>query len=86
MKIKNILITTLLLAFQFCSIVANADVLPRPDPNISGYAKAVKFTVAGYTGKNALTNFPVLVRISEEAIPGLQYSDFISKNGSEICI
>lgn len=85
MKIKNILITTLLLAFQFCSIVANADVLPRPDPNIYEYAKAVKFTVAGYTGENALTNFPVLVRISEEAIPGLQYSDFISKNGSEIC-
>ena len=31
--------------------------------------------VAGYEGAAPLTNFPVLVRVSEAAIPGFRYSD-----------
>ena len=38
-------------------------------------SKTAWATVAGYTGTTTLQNFPVLVKISESAVPGFHYSD-----------
>ena len=47
-----------------------ADIVP------DGFARAVTFTVDGYDANRApLTNFPVLVRISEAGISGFDYDD-----------
>ena len=59
--------------------------IPRPDPAVAEFARGVKFTVAGYTGTEVLTNFPVLVRLSESAIDGFLYSDFNYTDGTDLC-
>ena len=59
-----------------------AATLPRPDPAVAEFARGVKFSVAGYTGTEDLTNFPVLVRLST-AISGFTYSDFYA-DGSDL--
>ena len=59
MKRTSLLIAAVLVA-------ASAFALPR---------KAAEITVSGYTGKSALENFPVLVRISPECISGFSYAD-----------
>lgn len=51
--------------------------------DVSGFVAKVPVTVSGYSGKSALTNFPVLVRLST-AIPGFTYSDFRGANGSDL--
>ncbi len=56
--------TSLLIAAAL--VAASAFALPR---------KAAEITVSGYTGKSALANFPVLVRISPERISGFSYAD-----------
>ena len=38
-------------------------------------SKTAWATVVGYAGTTTLTNFPVLVKISESAVPGFRYSD-----------
>ena len=38
-------------------------------------SKTAWATVAGYAGTTTLQNFPVLVKISESAVPGFRYSD-----------
>ena len=38
-------------------------------------SKTVQATVAGYAGTSTLQNFPVLVRISENDVPGFHYAD-----------
>ena len=44
-----------------------------------GFARGVAFTVNGYeANRSALTNFPVLVRISEAGISGFNYADVYS--------
>ena len=55
------------------------------------FAHGVKFTVSGYTNANGtvrstpLQNFPVLVQISETAIPGFDYDHLQSKStGADI--
>ena len=58
--------------------------LPSPDPAVAEFARGVKFTVAGYTGTEVLTNFPVLVRLST-AISGFTYSDFYA-DGSDLSL
>ena len=45
--------------------------------------KAADFTVSGYTGESALANFPVLVRISPERIPGFSYAD-CAEGGADV--
>ena len=65
--------------------------LPRPDPAVAEFARGVKFTVAGYTGTEVLTNFPVLVRLKEydsstgEGVQGFLYSDFNYTDGADLC-
>ncbi len=56
----------------------------------AGFDHAVTFTVAGYTNENgtvrsALADFPVLVRISEAAIPGFRYDDVRSPTSDDVC-
>ena len=47
-----------------------------PGPTSATFAKGAKFTVAGYAaGKDPLTGFPVLVRISNGSPTGFQYSE-----------
>ena len=56
----------------------------KPD----GFARGVVLTVEGYdASRPALTDFPVLVRISSETIPGFSYSDinFPAKANADIC-
>ena len=38
-------------------------------------SKTAWATVSGYAGSTTLTNFPVLVKISESAVPGFRYAD-----------
>jgi hypothetical protein len=45
-----------------------------PGPTSATFAKGAKFTVAGYTGESTLSNFPVLVRISDDSPSGFYYS------------
>ena len=52
-----------------------------------GFARGVLFTVDGYdASRPALTDFPVLVRISEAGITGFDYDDLMFKStGDDIC-
>ena len=58
-----------LAAFVIAPLFALAEeiTLPRPDHTIAEFARGVKFTVNGYTGTEVLTNFPVLVRLSDDS-------------------
>ena len=57
---------------------------PRPDVNVAEFSRGSKFTVTGYTGTETLTNFPVLVRLSEGTPVGFSYADFYSADGSDL--
>ena len=84
MNVKKLMAVALLapvLALCALALPARAD-LPRPDPSVAEFARGVKFTVAGYTETEVLTNFPVLVRLST-AISGFTYSDFYA-DGSDL--
>ena len=48
------------------------------------FSRAVRFEVAGYSGTSALTDFPVLVRLSPSRIPGFSYGDFYLRNGRDM--
>ena len=51
-------------------------VLPPP-----AFEKYVPLTVSGYAGASTLTNFPVLVRVSESAMPGFSYAKAGGREG-----
>lgn len=60
----------------------------RPDPSVAEFSRGVKFTVAGYTGTEELTNFPVLVRLSQGSPTGFSYADFYNPGdvpGADMC-
>jgi len=90
MNIKKLMTGAFALALAALTLPAWAD-LPRPDPAVAEFARGVKFTVAGYTGTEVLTNFPVLVRLKEydsgtgEGIQGFHYSDFNYTDGADLC-
>ncbi|MBQ9727176.1 MAG: DUF2341 domain-containing protein, partial [Kiritimatiellae bacterium] len=72
---KKLLLPLLALA-ALLAPAARADIdleAIKPD----GFARAVAFTVDGYAGNSTLTDFPVLVRISETAISGFDYDDMM---------
>ena len=48
-----------------------------------GFARKFEITASGYAGTSALTNFPVLVRLSTD-IPGFSYGDFLGTSGSDL--
>ena len=47
------------------------------------FAKEVSVAFGGVQGGVTLTNFPVLVRLSEN-IPGFRYADFTLPNGGDL--
>ena len=53
-------------------------------PVLLDFAKSSVITVPGYTAAETITNFPLLVRISSELIPGFAYSDLKSSDGRDI--
>ena len=60
----------------------------RPDPDVAEFSRGAKFTVAGYTGAQELTNFPVLVRLSAGSPTGFSYADFYNPGdvpGADLC-
>lgn len=60
----------------------------RPDKSVAEFSRGVKFTVTGYTGTQELTNFPVLVRLSNNSPSGFSYADFYNPgdvSGSDLC-
>ncbi|MBQ2624768.1 MAG: LamG domain-containing protein, partial [Kiritimatiellae bacterium] len=77
----------LALAFALPAIADDEPTLPRPDPTVAEFARGVKFSVAGYdAAKPALTNFPVLVRLSDDSPSGFHYSDLMYPDtGSDLC-
>lgn len=50
----------------------------------SGYAKSFTVAFPGYAGTETLTNFPVLVRLSPELVPGFDYADFALSGGADL--
>ena len=52
--------------------------------DMGSFGHSIKLKVAGYSGTETLTNFPVLVRLSEAGIPGFQYSDLTNSKGKDI--
>ena len=76
-----------LAAFVIAPLFALAEeiTLPRPDPTVAEFARGVKFTVDGYTGTEVLTNFPVLVRLSDNSPTGFHYSDFTRADYKDLC-
>ena len=60
----------------------------RPDPDVAEFSRGVKFTVKGYAGTQVLTNFPVLVRLSQDSPTGFSYADFYNPGdvpGADLC-
>ena len=60
----------------------------RPDKSVAEFSRGVKFTVSGYTGTQELTNFPVLVRLSNNSPAGFSYADFYNPGdvqGADLC-
>ncbi|MBO4447858.1 MAG: DUF2341 domain-containing protein, partial [Kiritimatiellae bacterium] len=47
---------------------------------MADFAHSIKLKVDGYTGTSTLTNFPVLVRVSEAGIPGFHFADMSATN------
>lgn len=85
---KSIRFALAALLFAALALPTWADsTLPRPDPSIAEFARGVKFSVAGYdAAKPALTNFPVLVRLSDDSPSGFHYSDLMYPDtGSDLC-
>ncbi len=51
---------------------------------MADFGHSIKLSVEGYTGTETLTNFPVLVRLSESGLPGFLYSDLTNNKGKDI--
>lgn len=71
MRIPDSIATCTVTVVLFAAAAAAA----LPGPETVAFAKGAKFAVAGYTGGETLTNFPVLVRISNNAPAGFSYAD-----------
>ena len=80
---KRILPSLLFAALAALALPARA----LPGPAGAFYAWGAQLTVAGYdTNKTALADFPVLVRVSTNAVPGFLYSQMVdAEAGSDLC-
>ncbi|MBQ6008831.1 MAG: hypothetical protein IJL17_09830, partial [Kiritimatiellae bacterium] len=77
------LLALVALALPARAAISNVETI-APD----GFARGVVLTVDGYAAnRDTLTNFPVLVRVSNGTIPGFSYSDinFPAKANADIC-
>ena len=83
---KRILSIFGLVAFVIAPLFAGAAIADLEAIKPDGFARAVAFTVDGYAGSSTLADFPVLVRISETAIPGFDYDEMMfPSNGDDLC-
>lgn len=83
MKSIRFALVSLLFAPLFAGAAIDLEAI-APD----GFARGVVLTVDGYdANRTTLTDFPVLVRVSNETIPGFSYSDinFPAKANADIC-
>ena len=77
-----------LLALAVLALPARAAISNVETIAPGGFARGVVLTVDGYAAnRDTLTNFPVLVRVSNGTIPGFSYSDinFPAKANADIC-
>ena len=72
------------LALLFLCAASAASAASGYRPVLLDFAKSSVITVPGYTAAETITNFPLLVRISPELIPGFAYSDLKSSDGRDI--
>ena len=75
---------------DFLRVVALASAMSVSDAfadetsvDLESYAHEMRITVSGYSGAETLTDFPLLVRLSEKDIYRFRYTDFRS-NGKDI--
>ena len=76
-----------LLALAALALPARAAISDLEAIKPNGFSRGVVLTVDGYdASRTTLTNFPVLVRISEAGISGFDYDDLMfSSTGDDIC-
>ena len=67
-----------LLVLTFIAAFAASTAQALPGPSSASFDKGAKFTVAGYTGTEPLSGFPVLVRIAADSPNGFSYADLHS--------
>lgn len=72
------------LALLFLCAASAASAASGYRPVLLDFAKSSVITVPGYKAAETITNFPLLVRISSELIPGFAYSDLKSSDGRGI--
>ena len=75
---------TLILSAAICLAASSAKAVDSL--TMADFAHSIKLKVDGYTGTSTLTNFPVLVRVSETRIPGFHFADMsaINVNGKAL--
>lgn len=56
-------------------------VVEPQDVQVDRFTRAVAFTVSGYAGETALADFPVAVRLAEDAPEGFRYADLADPSG-----
>ncbi|MGN0846732.1 MAG: hypothetical protein ACI4RA_05030, partial [Kiritimatiellia bacterium] len=62
-----------------------ATLVPNGDYYIAdSFARAVRFSIAGYKGTTELEHFPVLVRLKEGFVEGFTYDDFHLADGRDL--
>ena len=85
MKLMRFAIVSLLFAMLATPALATISNLETIKPD--GFSRGVVLTVNGYdANRSTLTDFPVLVRISESGISGFDYDDLMFKaTGDDIC-
>lgn len=84
MKLMRFAFVSLLSAMLAAPALAELDLNAiKPD----GFSRGVVLTVDGYAAsRSTLTDFPVLVRISETGITGFEYDDMMfPSNGDDLC-
>ena len=64
----------------FLGALLSLTLFALPQPQGFEFDAGAKFTVAGYTGSEPLSDFPVLVRIAENSPSGFSYDDLKSKS------
>lgn len=76
-----------LVAFVIAPLFARAAIADLEAIQPDGFSRGVVLTVAGYdASRSTLTDFPVLVRISETGITGFDYDDMMfPSNGDDLC-
>ena len=74
------------LALAFLIPLAALGATAADSLTMADFNHSIKLMVNGYTGSETLTNFPVLVRVSETGLPGFHYADMsaINVNGKAL--